>query len=171
MGLIGLIRRGQRRGFGKIGGCKWLAYSFCGLIMGRYSELQAEKTEGYGLKWEKWRFRDDIADHHDRHQPQKRPPPRTTALLRPIRPMGGNAAVVREEKVMRLSVVSRHRGALPFLDAPLPTAWGRKSADCVADCFLSPYRMGVEYQGVERNGGLSYSTQCHAMTRNGCETD
>lgn len=50
--------------------------------------------------------------------------PRTTALLRPDRPMGGNAAVVREEKVMRLSVVSRHRGALAFLDEPLPTAFG-----------------------------------------------
>ena len=50
--------------------------------------------------------------------------PTTTALLRPVRPMGGNAAVVREEKVMRLSVVSRHRGALAFLDAPLPTALG-----------------------------------------------
>ena len=47
-----------------------------------------------------------------------------TALLRPIRPMGGNAAVVREEKVMRLSVVSRHRGAWAFLDLPLPTAFG-----------------------------------------------
>ena len=94
-----------------------------------------------------------------------------TALLRPDRPMGGNAAVVREEKVMRLSVVSRHRGALVFLDAPLPTAFGRKSADCVAGCFLSPYRMGVEYQGVKRNGGLAYSTQCHATTRNGCEAD
>ena len=110
------LRYWQERasGFGKIGGCVWLAYSLCGLIMGRYSELQAKKRG----------FRDDRADHHDRHQPQKHPPPRTTALLRPVRPMGGNAAVVREEKVMRLSVVSRHRGALAFLDAPLPTALG-----------------------------------------------
>ena len=53
MGLIGLIRRGKSRGFGKIGGCKWLTYSLCGLIMGRYSELQAKKRG----------FRDDIADH------------------------------------------------------------------------------------------------------------
>ena len=49
-----------------------------------------------------------------------------TALLRPVRPMGGNAAVVREEKVMRLSVVSRHRGAWAFLDLPLPTALGER---------------------------------------------
>ena len=40
------------------GGCKWLAYSLCGLIMGRYSELQAKKR----------RFRDDRADHYDRHR-------------------------------------------------------------------------------------------------------
>ena len=53
MGLIGLIRRGQRRGFEKNGGRKWLAYSLCGLTMGRYSELQAKKRG----------FRDDRADH------------------------------------------------------------------------------------------------------------
>ena len=56
----------------------------------------------------------------------KATPPPTTALLRPVRPMGGNAAVVREEKVMRLSVVSRHRGAWAFLDLPLPTALGER---------------------------------------------
>ena len=73
-----------------------------------------EKAEGYDFIWEKHRVSGR----------KSRPPPPTTALLRPVRPMGGNAAVVREEKVMRLSVVSRHRGALDFLDAPLPTALG-----------------------------------------------
>ena len=79
-----------------------------------------------------------------------------TAPREPPDPSGGNAAVVRDKKVIRLSVLPDIRGGLPFYPSPLPYRFWQKECcrlvRLLSFCFS---RMGVECKGVQWNGGLA----------------
>ena len=86
-------------------------------------------------------------EHH--HRP-------TYCAYEPPDPSGGNAAVVRDKKVIRLSVLPDIRGGLPFYPSPLPYRFWQKECcrlvRLLSFCFS---RMGVECKGVQWNGGLA----------------
>ena len=59
-----------------------------------------------------------------------------TAPREPPDPSGGNAAVVRDKKVIRLSVLPDIRGGLPFYQSPLPTALAERVLSACPTAFF-----------------------------------
>ena len=146
MGQIRQIR-GEKRRFRTLR--KRLRVSACYGMLADVA-LLARESEGFGLIWGTFGMLTlPTATNEHHHRP-------TYCAYEPPDPSGGNAAVVRDKKVMRLSVLPDIRGGLPFYPSPLPYRFRQKECcrfvRLLSFCFS---RMGVECKEVQWNGGLA----------------
>ena len=77
------------------------------------------------------------------------------ALHEPPDPSGGNAAVVRDKKVIRLSVLPTKEADYLFIHRLCLPLWQKECCRLVRLLSFCFSRMGVECKGVQWNGGLA----------------
>lgn len=109
--------RERAEGFGDCG--KGYRVSACYGMLADVA-LLARKARGLGLVWGTFGMPTLPTDTN-----QPPPPDLLPQGSRPM-PSGGNAAVVRNKKVIRLSVSADIKGGLPFYSSPLPYRFWQK---------------------------------------------
>lgn len=163
--------RERAEGFGDCG--KGYRVSACYGMLADVA-LLARKSEGFGFILGTFGMLTLPTATNEHHQPP--PPDLLPQGSRPM-PSGGNAAVVRNKKVIRLSVSADIKGGLPFYSSPLPYRFWQKECcrlvRLLSFCF--PERVwsikacnGMEGCRVARRATRRPVMEWNGLIRNAC---